>query len=127
MIWISSALLVFLCLAGASLARAEPRHGLAMQGSPALPADFQHLPYANPEAPQGGMLRQATSGSFDSVNPFIVKGQKALSVSTYVFESMMGRNYAEPFTVYGLVALIYFAMCFPLTRYARALERRRPA
>ncbi|TMJ39206.1 MAG: ABC transporter substrate-binding protein [Alphaproteobacteria bacterium] len=75
-----------------------------MQGSPALPADFQHLPYANPEAPQGGMLRQATSGSFDSVNPFIVKGQKALSVSTYVFESMMGRNYAEPFTVYGLLA-----------------------
>jgi peptide/nickel transport system substrate-binding protein len=102
--WISSALLVFLCLAGASLSAAEPRHGLAMQGEPALPADFQHLPYANPEAPQGGMLRQATSGSFDSVNPFIVKGQKALSVSTYVFESMMGRNYAEPFTVYGLLA-----------------------
>lgn len=29
----------------------------------------------------------------------------------------------EPFTVYGLVALIYFALCFPLTSYARALER----
>src|SRR5260221_4423631 len=102
---IYSALLVFLCiLLGASIAAAEPRHGLDMQGEPALAEDFRHLPYANPEAPQGGILRQATSGSFDSVNPFIVKGQKALSVSTYVFESMMGRNYAEPFTVYGLLA-----------------------
>lgn len=102
--WISSALLALLWLASASLAAAEPRHGLAMQGEPALPADFQHLPYANPDAPQGGILRQATTGSYDSVNPFIVKGQKALSVSTYVFESMMSRNYGEAFTVYGLLA-----------------------
>jgi peptide/nickel transport system substrate-binding protein len=97
-------LLAFLCLANTSPAEAESHHGIAVQGEPALPADFQHLPYADPDAPQGGILRQATTGSFDSVNPFIVKGQKALSVSTYVFESMMGRNYGEAFTVYGLLA-----------------------
>ncbi len=102
--WISSAFLALLCLTSAPFATAEPRHGLAMHGDPALPADFQNLPYADPDAPQGGILRQATTGSFDSVNPFIVKGQKALNVSTYVFESMLTRNYAEPFTVYGLLA-----------------------
>lgn len=75
-----------------------------MHGEPALPAGFQNLPYADPLAPQRGILRQATTGSFDSVNPFIVKGEKALNVSTYVFESMMTRNYAEAFTVYGLLA-----------------------
>ena len=102
--WRCSALLAVLFLAGAALAEAEPRHGLAMQGEPTLPKDFQHLPYANPSAPQGGVLRQVFTGSFDSVNPFIVKGEKATSVNTYVFESMMTRNYAEPFTVYGLLA-----------------------
>lgn len=92
------------CFAAAGPVAAEPLHGIAMHGEPALPRGFQHLPYADPDAPQGGILRQATAGSFDSVNPFIVKGEKALSVSTYVFESMMGRNQAEPFTVYGLLA-----------------------
>jgi peptide/nickel transport system substrate-binding protein len=97
-----AATLAFFAAAGP--VAAEPRHGIAMHGEPALPRGFEHLPYADPDAPQGGILRQATTGSFDSVNPFIVKGEKALSVSTYVFESMMGRNQAEPFTVYGLLA-----------------------
>ncbi|MGE0004764.1 MAG: extracellular solute-binding protein [Parvibaculaceae bacterium] len=92
------------CLASLSSAMAEPRHGIAMHGAPALPPDFRHLPYADPLAPQGGMLRQATTGSFDSVNPFIVKGEKVQSVSSHVFESLMGRNQAEPFSVYGLLA-----------------------
>lgn len=100
--WISSLLLA--ALLGVAPVAAEPRHGLAMHGEPALPADFKSLPYANPDAPKGGLFRQAITGSFDTVNPFIVKGQKAVSISTYVFESMMSRNYAEAFTVYGLLA-----------------------
>jgi peptide/nickel transport system substrate-binding protein len=88
----------------AGVAAAEPRYGIAMRGEPALPADFAHLPYANPDAPKGGVLRQAVTGSFDSVNSFIVKGQKASSVNTYVYESLMGRNWAEPFSLYGLLA-----------------------
>lgn len=103
--WISSFLAaVVLCSILLSQAVAEPRHGIAMHGEPALSPGFEHLPYADPSAPQGGILREATAGSFDNVNPFIVKGEKALSVSGYVFESMMGRNYAEPFSVYGLLA-----------------------
>lgn len=85
-------------------ASAEPRHGIAMHGEPALPQDFTHLPYANPDAPKGGQLRQAVTGSFDSVNPFIVKGSAAAGVRTYVFESLLGRNWAEPFSLYGLLA-----------------------
>lgn len=87
-----------------SLAFAAPKHGIAMHGEPALPPDFTHLPYTNPDAPQGGVLRQAVTGSFDSVNPFIVKGQAAAGVRTYVFESLLGRNWAEPFSLYGLLA-----------------------
>ena len=100
---LATALLALSSLAGAP-AIAEPRHGVAMLGEPALPADFKHLPYANPDAPQGGDLRQAITGSFDSVNPFIVKGQAAAGVRSYVFESLMGRNWAEPFSLYGLLA-----------------------
>ena len=85
---------------------AAPKHGIAMLGEPALPADFKNLPYANPDAPQGGILKQAVTGTFDSVNPFIIKGNAVPGASprTFVFESLMGRNGAEAFTEYGLLA-----------------------
>lgn len=85
-------------------AGAEPKHGIAMHGAPRLPAGFGHLPYANPDAPQGGQLRLATTGSFDSVNPFIVKGTPDSRVRTYVVESLLARNWDEPFSLYGLLA-----------------------
>lgn len=99
-----TALLATALLAFASLAMAEPKPGIAMLGDPALPPDFKSLPYANPDAPQGGELKQAITGSFDSVNPFIVKGQPVTGTRTYVFESLLGRNWNEPFSLYGLVA-----------------------
>jgi peptide/nickel transport system substrate-binding protein len=86
------------------IAQAEPKHGIAMHGEPALAADFKSLPYANPDAPQGGTLRQAVTGTFDSLNPFIVKGSAAKDVRTFVFESLLTRNLAEPFSLYGLLA-----------------------
>ena len=51
-----------------------PEHGIAMHGEPALPPGFDHLRYANPAAPKGGRLTQGVLGTFDSLNPFIVKG-----------------------------------------------------
>jgi peptide/nickel transport system substrate-binding protein len=83
---------------------AAPKHGIAMLGEPALPPDYNNLPYANPDAPQGGVLKQAVTGTYDSTNPFIVKGSAATGVRTFVVESMLGRNGAEPFTLYGLLA-----------------------
>ena len=87
-----------------STALSAPQAGIAMHGEPALPADFKNLPYANPDAPQGGVLRQAITGTFDSFSPFIVKGTPATGVRTYVFESLMGRNWDEAFSLYGLLA-----------------------
>jgi peptide/nickel transport system substrate-binding protein len=89
---------------GSFAAVAAPRHGIAMHGEPALPPEFRHLPYANPHAPKGGTLRLAATGSFDSTNPFIVMGQAVTGVRTYTFESLLGRNWDEPFSLYGLLA-----------------------
>jgi peptide/nickel transport system substrate-binding protein len=83
---------------------AEPRHAIAMHGEPALPAGFTRLPYADPAAPKGGRLIQGVLGTFDSLNPFIVKGIAPPSIRGYVVESLMARGYDEPFTLYGLVA-----------------------
>jgi peptide/nickel transport system substrate-binding protein len=91
---------ILLASALAIPAAAAPSHGIAMQGEPALPPDFKNLPYANPDAPQGGELRQAVVGTFDSLNPFIVKGNAAKDVRTFTFENLMGRNGAEPFSLY---------------------------
>jgi len=52
---------------------AEPRHAIAMHGEPALPAGFDHFSYANPAAPKGGRLVQGVLGTFESLNPFIVR------------------------------------------------------
>ena len=83
---------------------AAPKHGIAMLGEPALAPDFKNLPYANSDAPKGGVLKQAMTGTFDSINPFIIKGNAAIGPRTFVFESLMGRNGAEAFTEYGLLA-----------------------
>jgi peptide/nickel transport system substrate-binding protein len=80
------------------------RHGIAMHGKPALPANFPHLPYANPDAPKGGRITLAIQGTFDSLNPFIVLGVAPPAVPDYVLQSLMMRSRDEPFTVYGLVA-----------------------
>src|SRR5262245_13354625 len=53
---------------------AEARHALAMHGEPAMPAGFTRLPYADPEAPKGGRFVQGVLGTFDSLNPLIVRG-----------------------------------------------------
>lgn len=82
---------------------AEPRHAIAMYGDPALPPDFVSLPYVNADAPQGGTARFGEPGSFDSLNPFILKGSAPYGVQVYVFQSMMGRSWDEPFTLYCVI------------------------
>ncbi len=89
---------------GARAGLAEPAYGVAMHGQPALPADFTHFPHTNPDAPKGGTLRLAVTGSFDSLNPFIIKGSPAWHVRLLMFEPLLARNHSEPFSLYGLVA-----------------------
>ncbi|MBV8700797.1 MAG: ABC transporter substrate-binding protein [Bradyrhizobium sp.] len=85
-------------------AAAPESYGLSMHGAPALPADFTHMPYANPDAPKGGRLTWGVLGTFDSLNPFIVRGLAAPQIRTYVVESLLTRGNDEPFTLYGLLA-----------------------
>ncbi|HEX9590013.1 MAG TPA: extracellular solute-binding protein, partial [Bradyrhizobium sp.] len=81
-----------------------------MHGAAALPADFTHLPYANPDAPKGGRLVQGVLGTFDSLNPLIVRGVAVQQVAAVqpmrglVIESLMARGNDEAFTLYGLLA-----------------------
>jgi peptide/nickel transport system substrate-binding protein len=89
---------------GTGPALAEATYAIAMHGEPAQPRDFAIMPYANADAPKGGRMVQGVLGTFDSLNPFIVKGLPAQSLRGYVFESLMARGYDEPFSLYGLLA-----------------------
>jgi peptide/nickel transport system substrate-binding protein len=91
---------------GAAPESATPpeNYGLAMHGAPALPPDFGHMPYVNPDAPKGGRLTWGILGTFDSLNPFIVRGLAVPQIRSYVVESLLARGSDEPFTLYGLLA-----------------------
>ncbi len=91
-------------IAVASMASAEPKHAIAMYGEPELAPDFVSLPYANPDAPNGGRMATAEVGSFDSLNPYVLKGNKPWQLPYLMAETLMGRTLDEPFTLYGLLA-----------------------
>ena len=83
---------------------AEPAHGIALFGAPKQPPGFTHFSYVNPDAPKGGRLVLGAFGSFDSLNPLIIKGVAANGIRDFTIESLMARGLDEPFTLYGLVA-----------------------
>ncbi len=90
-------------VAGSALV-AQPAHGIAMYGEPALGPGFEHLPYANPDAPTGGRIVTAEVGTFDSLNPFITKGSPPWQLRFLIGEPLMGRSLDEPFSLYGILA-----------------------
>jgi microcin C transport system substrate-binding protein len=102
-------------LAGMATGRAQPpasaeqpsgasrTYGLSLMGPPSLPADFKYFPYVNPDAPKGGEVALSSIGTFDSFNPFIVRGSAALDVLR-VWDTLMKVNADEAETEYGLLA-----------------------
>lgn len=86
-----------------STAHAQELFGLAMVGEAKYGAKSTHLDYANPDAPKNGVLKQASIGTFDTVNPYTIKGNAAdgLNLTT---DKLMGRVWDEPFTLYPLIA-----------------------
>ena len=86
----------------------QPQHAIALHGTPKYGPDFKHLDYVNPDAPKGGTLRSDVVGTFDSLNPFIVKGTPAAGLnyirSGFVYESLMQNSWDEPFSLYGILA-----------------------
>ncbi len=105
------ALLAVACSA-TSAAFAEPKHGIAMRGEPALPADYQYFPYVNPDAPKGGSITYGVVGTFDTLNPFLATSMRTYARGMFgdaefgnlVYETLMQRSADEPFTMYGLLA-----------------------
>ena len=95
----AAALLASGALAGA----VKVGHGVSVFGDLKYGADFTHLDYVNPDAPKGGRLRLWGLDTFETLNPFILKGQKE-SWNALVFDTLMARAFDEPDALYGLVA-----------------------
>ncbi|WP_447553073.1 extracellular solute-binding protein [Vreelandella sp. EE22] len=87
-----------------SSAPVETVHALALYDSPALPEGFAYFPHVNPRAPKGGSITHTAVGSsFDSTNPFIIRGTPATGISQ-IYDTLMISNPDEPFSLYGLLA-----------------------
>ncbi|MCM2292956.1 extracellular solute-binding protein [Allorhizobium sp. BGMRC 0089] len=86
-------------------------YGLAMHGKPALPADYKNFPYVNANVKKGGSISYGVVGTFDSLNPFVIKGMRTSARGIWdpdfgnlFYETLMTRSAAEPYTLYGLLA-----------------------
>lgn len=78
-------------------------HGLSLFDSLKYPPDFSHFEYANPDAPKGGNIRLASIGSFDTLNPFTLKGRPATG-ATLIYDQLLASAADEPSSEYGLLA-----------------------
>ncbi len=85
-------------------ANAETSFGLAMHGKPKYGPEAKHLDYANPDAPKGGAVRIAGIGTFDTLNPFSIKGNAPKEGLNLAYDKLMVRVWDEPFTLYPLIA-----------------------
>nr|WP_273795130.1 extracellular solute-binding protein [Brucella intermedia] len=96
----------------AQAATADTAYAISMYGDIALPSDFTHFPYADPNAPKGGNINYGVVGTFDSLNPFVLQSMRTVAGGIYadgttgnlVFETLMQRSQDEPFTLYPLLA-----------------------
>lgn len=101
----AAALLAALALAPVHAEAQAPewRHGLSLLGDIKYPPGFKHFDYVNPDAPKGGAVRLAQTGTFDSLNIFIRKGNPATPVAD-IYDTLMVAPADEPSSEYGLVA-----------------------
>ena len=95
-----------LMLAAAETPAAQPNvtvsHGLTLLDTLKYGPKFKHLDYVNPAAPKGGTLKRFSIGSFDTFNPFIIKGNPAAGIG-FVFETLMTSAPDEISAEYGLI------------------------
>jgi microcin C transport system substrate-binding protein len=78
-------------------------HGLAMHGDLKYGPNFTHFDYVSPDAPTGGEIRRAAAATFDSFNPFIIKGNPDVG-SASIYDTLLTASADEPFSEYGLLA-----------------------
>ena len=99
-------ILIILCLLfqlNTEVNSEEYQHGIAMHGDLKYPKNFKNFEYANPNAPKEGKIKLASIGTFDNLNPYILKGVAAWQMS-YLFETLMKSSSDEAFSQYGLLA-----------------------
>jgi len=95
-------ILIFPILLQISEVRAVPAMGMGYE--PKYPPDFSHFDYAAPDAKKGGEITLYGLGTFDSLNPYLLKGLSAEGLGSLVFESLLEKSLDEPFSMYGLIA-----------------------
>ncbi len=78
-------------------------HGISTFGELKYGADFKNFDYVNPDAPKGGTFSTGVFGTFDSLTPYILKGNAA-ALSTIFYETLMEGTLDEPDSMYGLLA-----------------------
>jgi len=78
-------------------------HGMSLFGDLKYGPDFKHFDYVNPDAPKGGTMRYSAIGTFDTLNPFVIKGIPAAGIGG-IFDTLTVRSEDEPSSEYGLVA-----------------------
>ena len=81
----------------------EYRHGIAMHGDLKYKKNFKKFEYADSKAIKGGEIKLSSIGTFDNLNPYILKGVAAWQ-TVYLFETLMKSSFDEPFSQYGLLA-----------------------
>src|SRR5580700_10067414 len=84
-------------------AQAAATHGMSLFGDLKYGPDFKHFDYVNPDAPKGGTMRYSAIGTFDTLNPFVVKGVPAAGIGG-IFDTLTVSSQDEPASEYGLVA-----------------------
>ena len=89
-----------------SLTENTPHYGLAMHGEPKYSGENTHIDYVNPNAPKGGDIKMSAIGTFDTLNPYTIKGQAPPNMNL-VYDRLMRRVWDEPFTLYPLIAKSY--------------------
>lgn len=80
-----------------------PQYAISLYGDLKYGKDFTHFDYVNPDAPKGGTLLQGTTGSFDTLNPYTLKGDAAAGLGL-MYDTLLTSSADEPFSEYGLVA-----------------------
>jgi microcin C transport system substrate-binding protein len=95
--------LLSICLLAAQDTGIVSGHALSMYGDLKYGPGFKHFEYVNPTAPKGGSIRLAAVGTFDNLNPFVLKGVAAAGLGQ-TFDTLTVSSTDEPFSEYGLVA-----------------------
>ena len=102
-LWVSAPAILRAQTATTAASGTVVSHGFATHGDLKYPADAKNLEFVNPAAPKGGQVRLAGRGTFDSLNPFILKGTPAGAVGQ-IYETLMTSFGDEAATCYGLIA-----------------------